>query len=696
MPIEQQHLDQIEPSVALPNPATHPAGTAPFEALELYAQGRDALLSNRKQAAVEKFTAAIELDPSSSVAFRDLGYAWLGTDNDRALSAYRSAVELNPADADSRMQLARLLINKNDHTAAVEQLRLARLTDDYAEHDVDAAAIDLLLGKLLTDRGYKRAAVECLLNVLPVVENPPFELRTRPELIELAGRPVKLKVWIADLSSQIGEYDQALAYYEQIRAEEPATAAGIELRVIQTLARKGDIELAARQMLDLVDRYQASRASMQPYIDLFAERGGDAAAKAMLEKLRSNDAATNASRVLQARLLRRLGNPSVAAELLKDPKIQPSVAAVRETMIAFRASGQSTEAPLWLLQQMVASPGAMPAISRGWSILSNGSQPSPLTVRDLSAMKVPDNLEAARQFALARLASNHGQPVTAKKAIGRASELDASRLRQWVTARDFDGPPDVEYSASRDLELYIEEYSNEPDYLTASVAFLVKNNQGSQLLPALQAVVEHSPDNLAATGALVVLLQASDRTAEAIQLLERAATKVQSAAELYQVSAMLTQLNQQATAEKVLRQSHNADPMFAATCNDLGYLLADSGRELDFAEELLYRAVGMEPENAAYIDSLGWLLYKRSKFDEAKKYLEQALSASDPADPVVLDHAADAAYRTGDTNAAKRYWDLAIDQIKKQGTSEPQLRLKIEQKLKQLSQSQPVDVASAP
>lgn len=685
-------IDQLTPQLSLPipPPATQPA---PLGALSLYAEGRSALLSNRKQFAIEKLTAATEMDPYAAVAFRDLGYAWLGTDNERALGAYRQAVALDPADVDARVQVARLLAIKNDTPAAIEQLRYARLSPEYSQFDVDAVAVDLLLGRLLSEKGFTRAAIDCFEKALPVLEARSFELRARPELADVIAKPAILKLRVADLAARIGLYEKSLDYYKEVRRDEPAAAAGVELRIIQTLAKSGEIDTAAEQMLGLVDRYDGSRASVQAYLNLF--EGPNANADA-LERVRSSPSynkPTPARLTLEARLLRRLGRPNDAATLLLDKLMTMSIPAVRETVASLRDAGRSSEAPLWLLRQMNTHPDAMPALGRGWSILTNNAEADPLDARELSQLQVPQEFEAARQFIIARVAADHGQPVTARTALSKASTIDAVRVRRWVTARQVEVPPDVDFTQQTDMEAFIEEFSDDPSYLGASIGYFVREGQNTHLVPALQAVAERDPKNLGALASLVALLATADRSTEAIRLVDRAGEVITGAPPLYQLSSLYGQLDASDAAEKTLRRAHAADPSFAAACNDLGYLLADSNRELDFAEELLYRAVGMEPENPAYIDSLGWLLYKRGKFAEARKYLEQAIAASEPVDPIILDHAADAAYRTGDKPAAKRYWEQALDQIRKSGTSEPQLRLKIEQKLRQLNENAPVDVA---
>ena len=109
----------------------------------------------------------------------------------------------------------------------------------------------------------------------------------------------------------------------------------------------------------------------------------------------------------------------------------------------------------------------------------------------------------------------------------------------------------------------------------------------------------------------------------------------------------------------------------AGACNDLGYHLADQGRNLDEAERLVRHALMLdrierrksgspEPESAAYRDSLGWVLFRRGKLPEARAELEAALALPEGAsDPVAWDHLGDVLFRSGDKAGAREKWAKA-------------------------------------
>jgi tetratricopeptide (TPR) repeat protein len=126
-------------------------------------------------------------------------------------------------------------------------------------------------------------------------------------------------------------------------------------------------------------------------------------------------------------------------------------------------------------------------------------------------------------------------------------------------------------------------------------------------------------------------------------------------------------------AEAELRAILDADPDHSGACNDLGYHLAEAGRNLDEAEKLIRNAIAVdrlnrkksgkaELENAAYIDSLGWVLFRQGKLTEARAELERAAAMSDGTpDAGIWDHLGDVLFRSGEKEKAKTAWEKALD-----------------------------------
>jgi tetratricopeptide (TPR) repeat protein len=160
----------------------------------------------------------------------------------------------------------------------------------------------------------------------------------------------------------------------------------------------------------------------------------------------------------------------------------------------------------------------------------------------------------------------------------------------------------------------------------------------------------------------------------------------------YTLSGVYSSAKQQAKAEEQLRVILETNPKDESACNDLGYIMADRGKNLDEAETLIRKAITLDREqkrlkpkneegeegeesksearvgvdddqdHAAYVDSLGWVLFRRGKIEEAKKELARAVKLGDGGDdPVIWDHLGDVCLRLGQKTEAKAAFRKALE-----------------------------------
>ena len=137
------------------------------------------------------------------------------------------------------------------------------------------------------------------------------------------------------------------------------------------------------------------------------------------------------------------------------------------------------------------------------------------------------------------------------------------------------------------------------------------------------------------------------------------------------MSNVYVMLGEMDSAEKPLEAVLDEFPDDVGAMNDLGYLWADRGKNLELALEMVRKAVASDPENKAYRDSLGWVYYRLKRFPEAIVELELAVGdgakssgektaeEDDGPDGVILDHLADAYAAVGRTDDARKTWQRA-------------------------------------
>lgn len=149
--------------------------------------------------------------------------------------------------------------------------------------------------------------------------------------------------------------------------------------------------------------------------------------------------------------------------------------------------------------------------------------------------------------------------------------------------------------------------------------------------------------------------------ARSVALLEEAAAaRPEHLGGLYVLAQAYYEDGRKEDAEETLRRLLSEQSDIASALNDLGYMLAEEGRDLEEARRMTERAVRLDPDNGAYVDSLGWALFRLGRLDEAQKYLERAARLM-PDDPEILEHLGDVYRARGDHGAAQRAYRRALE-----------------------------------
>ncbi|WP_432632367.1 tetratricopeptide repeat protein [Brachyspira sp.] len=73
-----------------------------------------------------------------------------------------------------------------------------------------------------------------------------------------------------------------------------------------------------------------------------------------------------------------------------------------------------------------------------------------------------------------------------------------------------------------------------------------------------------------------------------------------------------------------LRKAVALDSQSANARNSLGFILADSGINIEEGISEIKKALNTDPKNPAYLDSLGWAFFKKNDINNAKEFLTKA------------------------------------------------------------------------
>lgn len=149
----------------------------------------------------------------------------------------------------------------------------------------------------------------------------------------------------------------------------------------------------------------------------------------------------------------------------------------------------------------------------------------------------------------------------------------------------------------------------------------------------------------------------------------------------FRISNIYVELGDSAKGESVLEDLLKSDPENTQANNDLGYLWADQGKNLEKAKGMIEKALEAEPENPAYLDSLGWVLFKLGKYEEAVEKLRKATETKNGDDSTIFDHLGDALQSLGKTSEAKANYEKALELEKKKKVPSEKLLKSIQEKL---------------
>lgn len=267
-----------------------------------------------------------------------------------------------------------------------------------------------------------------------------------------------------------------------------------------------------------------------------------------------------------------------------------------------------------------------------------------------------------------------------------APERNSRQLLQLVQLyRMSDQPEAAQKTAREALKLD----PNDLDVKIQLAVVLSQTGQSDEAITLLKEADEKQPNNAALRSMLGSVLVQAGRNEEATALFKEMLEKFPNDEDIARtarsnLSIIYVNQGDYAKGEAELEILLERNPDEAGVNNDLGYLYAEQGKNLEKAESMIRKALSEDPENAAYLDSLGWVLFKRGKIKEAVQPLEKAvelLSAGSGADPTIFEHLGDVHAQLQDLSKARKAWrdaEKAALKVKPPDKRLPEIRKKLE------------------
>jgi tetratricopeptide (TPR) repeat protein len=182
--------------------------------------------------------------------------------------------------------------------------------------------------------------------------------------------------------------------------------------------------------------------------------------------------------------------------------------------------------------------------------------------------------------------------------------------------------------------------------------------------------IELDPSDLTGYERLARFYSASGRLEDTVKIYEKALEVHPEQATVHHFLGVLYELGgNRAKAQQRYEDAIRLDPRMNEAKNNLAYLFAETGQNLDRALDLAQEAKTQLPDNASVSDTLGWVMHKRGMHSAAISYLKEAEAGTDPNDAsigIIRYHLALAYEANGETDNAKDALDRALAGLDKQ------------------------------
>jgi predicted Zn-dependent protease len=563
---------------------------------------------------------------------------------DEALNRIDKVIDKAPDDPVLRYERAMMLIDAGKIDRAESELRavLTKAPDFYDANRV--------LGRVLLDRGTSdRARVEealkylqaaykaspddfstglAVAHILTSLNRAPEAERVLAAMVERAPDQRALNYQYAQVLTKLGRGSESRQYLERSVAVDPTFTPAI-MQLLDMYEQAGDFAKGAALLQPLIDEDPLNLEIQRQQAFFYLRAGDSRRARDRFRALVQADPKDTRSLFYLAESLNDLEQYAEAEELFRklraaDPADNDVIASYGLALSGQKKWDQAVEQFQQLLK-VGNLPDHTSALVR-----------TQLAFIDLQKGNYDAAIETAKSIFVFR-----DKPNTQALNIALESLRKQKKYAEMVTL----------------LEPLAEKFPADPFVNARMVEALTRSGQkGKAAQLAAQQTRNGSRNVIAAAEAYV---QAGD-TAAAVALMKAAAGAKPDDVDLqFELGSVLERAGDLDASEKAFLALLEKHPHHAPALNYLGYMWAESGKNLERAHEMLVKAVSQEPTNGSYVDSLGWVYFRMGNLELAEKYLSDAATLI-PREATVHEHLGDVLAKRGDMSRALQSYRTAI------------------------------------
>jgi tetratricopeptide (TPR) repeat protein len=658
----------------------------PSRAAAYVLKGRALQALERKEEAREAYEAAVELSPDEGGPLLLLAsFHRAEGDAERAESLYRQLVEVEPGFA-SRAALASFLAQDVARDAETEAAYRAAL--EGAEPDEKPAAYRALFNFLYARERFDEAEAALQAGIDAIPGNLDlsyamarfYHVRGRTDeadaMIEAATRanPEDVEPWLvlSSYRSRQGDLDGALAAADAALEAHPADTRS-RLRRAELLVDIGHRRDQPERLIEgraIVAAVLATEPSSPEAlfvggkIDL-AEGKLDEAENALRRAVDGKPDWAQAHMLLGSTLYLQRDVAGARAELARALEIDADLLEAEKLLArVHQAMGDDDHAVEVGRRALRRGEDAQLRILIAQSLVRTRR----FDEARAELEKIPEaERDAEAHFALGRVYVLQGDRTPARESFEKAHRAAPMRYEILRALLDFDVREGRLDESVERIRTALAEHPDDAPLTRLQGEAALYSGDAATAEASLQRAIELDPNDLRSYQSLARYLMVTGRPDEVLKTYESALERNPTSPTLHLVVGSLYELHGR-SSDAITRyeEAIRLDPALAVAKNNLAYLLADSGTDLDRALDLAQEAKELLPENPSTADTLGWVLYKKDVPAAAIGYLREAVQGMQPDDPqrgIVQQHLALAYEADGQYASAREVVDRALEEL---------------------------------
>jgi tetratricopeptide (TPR) repeat protein len=606
--------------------------SAPKNTDGLILRGRSLINEQRFQEGAVEFKKAIELDPKNMGVYIELARAYLfANDTAAAEAALKQALTIDPRSTEILVALGEFsaTTGKPDQAEVIYKQAL----EIAPENEV----VYLRLAGF-----YQRY------NKWPEVE------ATLQKLAAVKPQDEKPQIYLGDFFAWLGQPDKALASYQRateidagsINARDKLISHYLNSRKIEEAEARTKVILE-KNPKDLTGRFFDARIRL-------ARGNVDEAISLLQGVVKDEPKFALAHHFLGIAFLQKRQTAQARGAFAEAVKLNPNLTESRTALAQIYLLEGSADLAIEQAQAAIQlNPrNVQAAIIAGDSYLLKGDiAKSKQVFEAISQALAKEAIGPYRLGLVARAEKNDAKALAYFEEALRRTPTAIEPITQIATVKIAQGKSN---DARERVNKQIEASPNNPMLYNLLGQLWMQAKDTGQAEIAFKKAIELDSSLLSAYLNLGQLYHQADKRDQAVKEYEAVLAKDPKGLQAHMLLGIIHESQKEyEKAQGHYQESLKINPRFAPAANNLAWILAERGGNLDSALSYAQTAREQKPDDPHIADTLGWIYYKKNAYPLAVSLLKEAVEKL-PNDSVVQFHYGMAQYKNGDATGAKK------------------------------------------